>query len=160
MVKLLCMDVDGTLTDGRVYISPRGEELKAFDVKDGYGICHILPKLGILPVVMTGRSSEALVRRCTELGITELYQGVSDKVSCLDDLMSKMGVDWSQVAYIGDDLNDLVCMERVAASGGVVGCPMDACREVATASNFVATRLGGRGAVREFIDWLYMSFDE
>ena len=82
-IKLLVMDVDGTLTDGHIYMGPDGEVMKAFDVKDGYGIAHILPRYGIIPVIITGRRSQIVERRCAELGITELYQGVGDKLERL-----------------------------------------------------------------------------
>ena len=86
-IKLLVMDVDGTLTDGKIYMGAEGEMMKAFDVKDGYGIAHILPRLGITPVIITGRRSGIVERRCAELGITELYQGVRDKLEKLRELL-------------------------------------------------------------------------
>lgn len=153
-IKLLCMDVDGTLTDGRLYIGAEGEVAKAFDVKDGYAIGNILPSAGIMPVVITGRRSRLVERRCEELNITELHQGVSDKATCLKSIVSKIHLSLSEVAYFGDDLNDLSCMKEVAAAGGVVGCPSDACEEVKAVAHFISIRSGGRGAAREFIDWL------
>lgn len=153
-IKLLCMDVDGTLTDGRLYIGAEGEVAKAFDVKDGYAIGNILPSAGITPVVITGRRSRLVDRRCEELNISELHQGVSDKTACLKSIMSKNHFSLSEVAYIGDDLNDLSCMKTIMAAGGVVGCPSDACEEVKAVTQFISKRPGGRGAVREFIEWL------
>lgn len=153
-IKLLCMDADGTLTDGRICIGAEGEQFKAFDVKDGLGIASLLPKMGILPVVITGRSSRLLERRCAEIGITELRQGVSDKLGMLNSIAEHEGVALSEVAYIGDDVNDLPCMRAVAEAGGLVGCPADAVPEVVAAADFVSARDGGRGAVREFIEWL------
>lgn len=153
-IKLLCMDVDGTLTDGRLFIGAEGEIAKAFDVKDGYAIGNILPSAGILPAVITGRRSKLVERRCEELKITELHQGVSDKTVCLEGIVSKHHITLSEVAYIGDDLNDLSCMRAVLEAGGVVGCPSDACREVKAIALFVSKCPGGRGAVREFVDWL------
>lgn len=157
MVKILCMDVDGTLTDGRIYMGSEGEQFKAFDVKDGYGICHVLPEMGIIPVIITGRRSGSLAKRGVELGVIDVYQGVSDKESCLEGVLRSKGLSLFDVAYIGDDLNDLACMDLVVAGGGVVGCPCDADPLVCAKAHFVSSRPGGRGAVREFIDWIAMS---
>lgn len=153
-VGLLFMDVDGTLTDGRVYVGGGGELFKAFDIKDGLGIHEILPALGIVPVVITGRRSAMLERRCTELGIAELHQGVSDKLPLLCEIAAGHGVGLGSCAYIGDDVNDLSCMEAVKNAGVVVGCPADAVSEVRLVADFVSARGGGCGAVREFIEWL------
>lgn len=159
-LKLLCMDVDGTLTDGKIYLGADGEFFKAFDVKDGYAISSILPTVDIRPVIITGRQSILLERRCEELGIEDLYQGVADKTACLECITQKMGVTLSEVAYIGDDLNDFPCMKAVLLAGGMVGCPSDACRDILDIASFVSARPGGRGAVREFIEWLIGHCDE
>lgn len=153
-VKLLVMDVDGTLTNGRLYIGAEGEVFKVFDVKDGLGITSTLPKMGVVPVIITGRSSGSLERRCLELGIKELHQGVADKLAVLREIAHKRGVSLDRVAYIGDDTNDLSCMRAVAEAGGLVGCPADAAPEVIGVVDYVCAKDGGRGAVREFIDWL------
>lgn len=145
-VKMLVMDVDGTLTDGRIYIGPQGEEMKAFDVKDGYGIVR-LAKEGVIPVIITGRESEIVRARAKELGITELYQGVSDKLSELKKVAAKYQVRPEEIAYIGDDYNDLDCIRFC----GVTACPNDALDEVKKCAEYVCARDGGRGAVREFI---------
>ena len=108
-IKLLIMDVDGTHTDGKVYMSEHGELFKAFDIKDGLGIHNILPASGITPVIITGRRSNILKLRCDEIGIKYLYQGVSDKTGTLDSLLSELALDYSNCAYIGDDINDLSC---------------------------------------------------
>lgn len=150
MIKLLVMDVDGTLTDGRIYIGPEGEIAKAFEVKDGYGIKHILPRAGITPVIITGRRSRIVEQRCSELDITELHQGVGDKLSKLREIAEKRGLSPVEIAYIGDDENDLACMEYA----GVSACPADAISTVKAAANYVCSACGGRGAVREFIDYL------
>ena len=149
-IKLLVMDVDGTLTDGKIYMGDSGEMMKAFDIKDGYGIANLLPELGIMPVIITGRKSGILENRCRELKIEQLYQGIGDKLSVLDKILSQLELDYSSVAYIGDDLNDLDCM-KVA---GVTACPADACDGVKQTVDFVCSRNGGSGAVREFIDYL------
>ena len=148
------MDVDGTLTDGKIYMGTQGEILKAFDVKDGYGIKEILPRHGITPVIITARSSETLQNRCRELGITELYQNTRDKFICLSALLEKHHSSLADVAYIGDDCLDLQCMEPILQAGGVTGCPADAVAAVRAASRYIAPPKAGEGAVRDFIEYL------
>ena len=147
-IKLLVMDVDGTLTDGHIYFSENGECMKAFHVQDGYAIAHKLPVYGIMPVIITGKSSEIVRKRAAELKITEVHQGISDKLAKLKEIIAKYDVLPSEIAYIGDDENDLECMEFC----GFTACPADAIPMVKTAVDYVCTRNGGRGAVREFID--------
>ncbi len=150
MIKLLVMDVDGTLTDGRIYVGAQGELMKAFDVRDGYAIAHILPEYGIVPVIITGRSSEIVSNRAKELGIAELHQGVSDKLKMLREIAAKYDVSAEEIAYIGDDLNDLPCIRYC----GVTACPADAVSLVLEQVDYVCKHNGGRGAVREYIEWL------
>ena len=149
-IKYLIMDVDGTLTDGKIYMSAQGELFKTFNVKDGCGIHDIAMANGMVPIILTGRKSEIVLNRCKELGITNIYQGVSDK----SEKISLIAEDLRKVAYIGDDINDLECMKLVKAAGGVVGCPKDAVQEVLKIADFVASHNGGDGAVRDFIEWL------
>ena len=149
-IKLLIMDVDGTLTDGHIYISAQGEAMKAFHVQDGYAIAHTLPRHGIVPVIITGRESEIVRRRAAELNITQLYQGVGDKLSQLRELAEHYKVQPDEIAYIGDDLNDLDCIRYC----GLTACPADAVAPVISQVDYVCKRDGGRGAVREFIDWM------
>ena len=148
------MDVDGTLTDGKIYMGANGEMMKAFDIKDGYGMHDILPRIGITPVIITGRSSTIVKNRCKELGISLLYQGVKDKVVKLKEVLCEHGGDPSEVAYAGDDLNDLQSMIYVKENGGIVGVPSDACQQVKEIANFISKSRGGCGAVRDFIDYL------
>ncbi|MBW3088199.1 HAD hydrolase family protein [Bifidobacterium sp. 82T24] len=155
-IRLLVMDVDGTLTDGGIFIGPDGEAMKAFNAKDGYGVKHLLPDAGIEPMIITGRRSRILERRAGELGITALYQGVHDKLPLLRRLMDKRGLDVSEVAYIGDDLNDLEAI-RFA---GVSGCPADATQGIIDVVDYVCRRNGGRAAVREFIEYLIRLNDD
>ena len=150
MIKYLVMDVDGTLTDGKIYIGNDGEMMKAFNIKDGCGIHDILIPSGITPVIITGRTSKILENRCKELGITNLHQGISNKIEKLLTITT----DLSSVAYIGDDINDLSCMEPVKVAGGVVGCPADAVKRVVDIADFVSSKNGGNGAVRDFIEWI------
>ena len=150
MIKLLVMDVDGTLTDGRIYVGAQGELMKAFDVRDGYAIAHILPEYGIVPVIITGRSSEIVSNRAKELGSAELHQGVSDKLKMLREIAAKYDVSAEKIAYIGDDLNDLPCIRYC----GVTACPADAVSLVLEQVDYACKHNGGRGAVREYIEWL------
>lgn len=147
-IKLFVMDVDGTMTDGKIYMGPQGEAMKAFHVKDGYAIAHMLPELGITPVIITGRSSDIVAARARELGITELYQGVSDKLAQLKAVAVKYNAEPEEIAYIGDDLNDLACIRFC----GMTACPADAVQSVLDAANYVCSHDGGNGAVREFIE--------
>lgn len=150
MIKYLVMDVDGTLTDGKIYMGAHGEMMKAFNIKDGCGIHDIAILGGIIPVIITGRTSEIVKKRCGELGIQQVYQGIKNKIEQLNSIAD----DLSQVAYIGDDINDLSCMIPVKEAGGVVGCPADAVERVKEISDFVALHNGGDGAVRDFIEWI------
>lgn len=149
-IKYLVMDVDGTLTDGKIYMGNDGEVMKAFDIKDGCGIHDIIVPAGIFPVIITGRSSKILENRCKELGITVLHQGVKNKIEKLLTITK----DLSTVAYIGDDINDLSCMEPVKTAGGIIACPADAAEKVVAIADFISNKTGGNGAVRDFIEWL------
>lgn len=153
-IKYLVMDVDGTLTDGKIYMGTNGEALKAFDIKDGYGIHDILPLQSIVPVIITGRCSTIVENRCKELGITEIHQGIKDKAAELTIFCQQHSIQLSECAYIGDDLNDLPCMQLVKEAGGIVGCPVDAVEQVQKIADFKSRFHGGCGAVREYIDWI------
>lgn len=150
MIKYLVMDVDGTLTDGKIYMSNSGELMKAFNIKDGCGIHDILIPAGITPVIITGRSSDIVLNRCKELGITDVFQGVGNKIEKLRQVTTNL----STVAYIGDDINDLSCMEPVKSAGGLIGCPADAVDKVKAIADYIAPHNGGDGAVRDFIEWI------
>lgn len=150
MIKYLIMDVDGTLTDGKIYMGNDGEIMKAFNIKDGCGIHDIAIPYGITPMIITGRSSKIVENRCKELNITRLYKGIKDKGEKLKEVVE----DISEVAYIGDDLNDLSIMSLVKEAGGMIGCPADAIDEVKDLADFISKKNGGDGAVREFIEWL------
>ncbi len=152
-IKYLVMDVDGTLTDGKIYMGNSGEVMKAFSVKDGCGIHDILIPSGITPVIITGRKSDIVLNRCNEIGINEVYQGINNKIDKLFTITS----DFSSVAYIGDDINDFSCMMLVKEAGGIVGCPKDSVSKVTRIADFVSGYKGGDGAVRNFIEWLVES---
>lgn len=149
-IGMLVFDVDGTLTDGQINIGPSGELFKSFNVRDGYGIKHLLPEQGIVPVIITGRTSAIVENRARELGIEHLYQGVADKAACLRAVAEKLGIPLEQAACMGDDLNDLPMMELC----GFAACPGDAVQVVREHCAYVCAAFGGHGAVREFIEWL------
>ena len=155
-IRLLVLDVDGTLTDGKIYMGPDGEVMKAFDIKDGYGIAQLLPRAGILPAIITGRESRIVARRAAELGIRHLYQGAADKPAAFAKLLAAASAELGQpltganAAYLGDDLIDLACMRLCALRG----CPADAAAAVRAECQFISGKKGGEGAAREFIEWL------
>lgn len=148
--KLFVMDVDGTLTDGKIYITEKGEAFKSFDVKDGYAIKNILHSIGMKSAIITGRISEIVQKRAEELDIDWVYQGISNKKECLQVLIKEHGYHKENVIYMGDDLNDLECMEMA----GYSCCPADAHERVKERADYVANKCGGAGAVREVIDML------
>ena len=158
-IKVLVMDVDGTLTDGKIYMGSDGEMFKAFNIKDGYGINDVLCSKDIVPVIITGRESKIVENRCKELHIQYLYQGVHDKLKELQQVLEQLNLcnesnlSLANVAYIGDDCNDLICMRTIKEAGGLVGCPADAVKEVIDIATFVSKKNGGDGAVRDFIEW-------
>ena len=149
MIKLVLLDVDGTLTDGGIYRGNNGEELKRFNVKDGYAIVNA-QKLGIEFGIITGRKSELVEIRAKELKIKYLYQGISEKTVVLEEIIKKTGLTKGEIAYMGDDLNDLLIMKQV----GLSGTPKDAVDEVIQVADFVSKKNGGSGAVREFIEYI------
>ncbi|HTP26354.1 MAG TPA: HAD hydrolase family protein [Anaeromyxobacteraceae bacterium] len=145
-VRLLLLDVDGVLTDGRLYYGADGEVMKAFDVKDGHGI--VLLREHVALGVISGRPGLAR-RRLEELGVRHLIFGQRDKLAGYASL-EHLGIPDGEVAYMGDDVNDLPLLTRV----GLSACPADARPEVRSAVHFVARSAGGRGAVRELCDLL------
>lgn len=151
-IKYLIMDVDGTLTDGKIFMGSMGEICKCFNIKDGCGIRDIAIPAGIIPIVITGRKSQILDIRCKELKIVNLYQAIINKLEKIKELIDKD--DYNKVAYIGDDINDLDCMIFLKKAGGIVGCPADASHQIKEIANFISHQNGGEGAVREFIDFL------
>lgn len=152
MIKYLIMDVDGTLTDGKIYMGNEGEIMKAFSIKDGCGIHDLLIPNGIKPIVVTGRNSGIVENRCREIGICDIYQNVLSKMNTVKNIV----FDLAEAAYIGDDINDLSVMNAIKDCGGLVGCPSDAAIDVKEISDFVSSKNGGEGAVREFIEWILL----
>jgi len=143
-IKLLILDVDGVLTDGRIIYNDKGEETKAFDVKDGLGIRLILD-MGIQVSIITGRYSKAMQYRCKDLGISSIFEGVSDKATVLNTLIKQTGFMSKQMAAIGDDLPDIPLMKTVGCAIAVA----DAHEMVRRHADIVTLAKGGYGAVRE-----------
>ncbi|MBK1690111.1 KdsC family phosphatase [Rubrivivax gelatinosus] len=151
-LKAAIFDVDGVLTDGRIYIGAEGETVKAFSTLDGHGL-KLLRQAGIEPVVITGRDSPAVRRRVADLGLAEAVYGVHDKLVAANELLSRRGWQWSQVAAIGDDWPDLPLMVRA----GFACAPANAHAEVKAVAQHVTTAGGGHGAAREFCDLLLVA---
>ena len=148
-IRLLVLDVDGVLTDGRLYFGARGEMLKAFHVRDGHGIKQLLAR-GVQVAVISGRKSPAVQRRCRELRITHVFQGISDKLACFEKLCKKLGVAAAACACVGDDTPDAPLLGRVALGFAVADAHLDA----QDAARYITRSAGGQGAVREVCDWL------
>lgn len=148
-IRLVLLDVDGVLTDGRLWIGPEGETVKCFDVKDGLGLKRLMAE-GIDVAWVTGRSSDAVKWRAKELGITEVYQGVSDKKILARDLRLKRGLKREEVCAVGDDLPDLGMFEEAGLKVAVA----NAVKEVREQADIITKNKGGRGAVRELSEWI------
>lgn len=146
-VRLLVLDVDGVLTDGRLYFSEDGQELKTFDTQDGHGI-KMLQQAGILCAIITGRNTQLVARRAANLGIKHLLQGREDKGVALSALSQELAIPLDEIAYVGDDWPDLPAI-RAAGLGVAVA---NAHQEVRRHADLVTTARGGRGAVREVCD--------
>lgn len=149
MIKLILLDVDGTLTDGGIYRDETGNEIKKFNVKDGYAIVHA-SNLGIDFGIITGKKSKLVEIRANELKIKYLYQGILEKTKSLEKIINITGLKKEEIAYMGDDLNDLHIMKET----GLTGAPKDAVKEVLDIVDFVSLKKGGEGAVREFIEFV------
>jgi 3-deoxy-D-manno-octulosonate 8-phosphate phosphatase (KDO 8-P phosphatase) len=148
-IRLLVLDVDGVLTDGRLYYGPRGEALKVFHVHDGQGLVQ-LQRAGVAVAVISGRRSPMVSTRCRELGIRHVFQGASDKLPVLERLLRRLRLTAAECACVGDDLPDLPLIERVGLSYAVA----DAVPAVRRRADRVTRARGGRGAVREVCEQL------
>ncbi len=148
-VELMIFDVDGVLTDGRLYFGPGGEAMKVFHVQDGAGI-KALQAAGVVAAVISGRESPMTLSRCAELGIRHVAQGIADKSAAFDRLCSELGKTVDVCGYMGDDTIDLPVMRRVGFSATVP----NAAAGIASAAHWVSAREGGHGAVRELCDLL------
>ena len=151
-VRWAIFDVDGVLTDGRIYLSERGEEFKAFSTLDGHGL-KLLARAGIVPVVITGRDSPAVRRRVADLGIAHAIYGASDKAAAAAQVMAQLGLGWDTLAAMGDDWPDLPLLARAAFACA----PANAHVEVKALAHHVTQARGGFGAARECCDLLLMA---
>lgn len=150
MIELIVLDVDGTLTDGKIIYSSNGDELKNFDVKDGLAIASWTKKFNKKAAIITGRNSELVKRRAKDLGITHLYQSVHNKDEVLEDILKKENLSWENVAAIGDDLNDYKMLKKA----GLSFSPNDAVEEIKNLVNKVCSKKGGQGAAREMVEYI------
>ena len=148
-VRVAAFDVDGILTDGRLYYTDSGEEIKAFSALDGHGI-KMLRDSGIAVAIITSRTSRVVERRARDLGIEHLFQGVADKLDAMSGLLGQLGLDMQAASYMGDDVIDLPVLRRC---GLAVSVP-EATAVVRTYAHHVTSAGGGRGAVREFSEWV------
>ncbi len=149
MIKLVAFDVDGVLTDGSLTFDEEGHEYKTYNAKDGQGIVN-LNKAGIITAIITARDNGTVYHRAKNLGIKELHQGSKNKIATLEEIMKKYDLSFNEIAYMGDDLPDICVLEKVKLKG----CPSDAVDEVKAVANFISTKGGGKGAVREFCDYI------
>lgn len=150
MIKLLCSDVDGVMTDNKLHVSATGELFKTFNARDGWALKEILPKNGIEPAVITGRKSQIVPKRCEELGVSLVFCGRDDKNAVVTQLAKEKGYSLSEIAFIGDDYNDLPAIKLA----GISGCPSDAIEPVKAAVTYICKAKGGEGALREFAEWI------
>ncbi|WP_063654303.1 3-deoxy-manno-octulosonate-8-phosphatase KdsC [Candidatus Arsenophonus triatominarum] len=155
LIKLLICDVDGVMTDGLIYMGNNGEELKAFNVKDGYGIRCLLTS-AIEVAIITGRKAKLLKDRAKTLGINYFYQGQSEKKLAYNDLITRLKLQPQQIAYIGDDLIDWPVMSQIGLSVAVA----DAHPMLLSKAHYVTYQVGGKGAVREICDLILLAQDK
>ena len=149
-IKMVAFDVDGVMTDGSLTFDENGVEYKTFNAKDGQGIVN-LRNAGIITAIITARENGTVKHRFENLGMTRLFQGQKDKLKAMKQLLEDYDLDFSQVAYMGDDLPDIPVIKEV----GLGCCPNDAVDEVREVATFISSKNGGRGAVREMCDLIY-----
>ena len=148
MIELIVLDVDGTLTDGKIIYSSSGEELKNFDVKDGLAIASWTKKYNKKVAIITGRNSSLVQKRAQELGVTHIFQGIHNKDEILEKILKEENITWDEVAGIGDDLNDYKMLKKVGLSFAVA----DAVADIRSCVDIVTKANGGYGAVREMVE--------
>jgi 3-deoxy-D-manno-octulosonate 8-phosphate phosphatase (KDO 8-P phosphatase) len=146
-LKLVLSDVDGVMTDGSVLLLPDGGEAKSFHVRDGLGVV-LAQRAGLLTGIVSGRASQSVARRAAELRMAIVRQGVADKRAALAEILEEQGLQPQQLAYIGDDVNDLAVMQEV----GLSAAPADAPFEVRARAFMVTDAGGGQGCLREFLE--------
>jgi 3-deoxy-D-manno-octulosonate 8-phosphate phosphatase (KDO 8-P phosphatase) len=149
-IKFLLTDCDGVLTDGTAYYSQRGEEMKKFSFRDGMGVERLRTVANIETGIITGETSDIVLRRTEKLRITEYYPGIRDKYALLKDICRIKELEPKEIAYIGDDMNDLEIMKHV----GLTACPADAMPQIAEIADIITASKGGCGAFREFAEFI------
>jgi 3-deoxy-D-manno-octulosonate 8-phosphate phosphatase (KDO 8-P phosphatase) len=149
-IKLVLTDVDGVLTDNGVYYGESGEVLKRFSIRDGMGVERLRKLCGIDTGIVTGELSPSVARRAEKLRITQLHLGIKDKLGRLEEILRSGGWSWEELAFIGDDVNDLEVLQRV----GLSACPADAMAAVSGIVHYRCAANGGQGAFREFTEWI------
>lgn len=148
-IKLMAFDVDGVMTDGSVTYDENGVEYKTFNVKDGHGLVR-MGQSGFITAIITARNNGTVKHRAENLQITEVHQGQKYKLPVLEEMLKKYNLTFENVSYMGDDLPDLCILEKV----GLACCPADAVEEVLEEADFISSKNGGRGAVRELCDFI------
>ena len=151
MIELIVLDVDGTLTDGKITYTNSGEETKSFDVSDGLAIAVWTKVFGKKAAIITGRNSSIVEKRAKELNITYLYQGIKNKQEVLEEILKKEGLSWAQVAAIGDDLNDYNMLKKA----GLSFTPANGTHYLKDFVHLVCKNKGGEGAVREMLEFIF-----
>jgi len=154
-IKLLLLDVDGVLTDGRIIYDSRGRDMKFFDVHDGLGV-HVLRKAGIKTILITAKGSRAIWPRARDMRVEEVIENISPKSAVLDKILRKYKVDISEICFVGDDLVDLCLMKKVGFPIAV----FNACPEIKQSASYITIKEGGRGAVREVAELILKSQDK
>ncbi len=155
-IKLLILDVDGTMTNGQIHVSAQGELFKSFNAKDGHGIRAAIQEGVEVAIISTSNSRDIIGARMQMLGISRYYAGPQDKLDVLGSWMQELSVDKESIAFIGDDLNDKTIMAYV----GMAACPQDAVEEIKLLVDVVLSKKGGEGCVREFIDRFILSTED
>jgi len=150
MIKLIVLDVDGTLTNGQIIYDNNGNETKAFDVKDGMAIASWTKSFNLNAAIITGRNSTIVKKRADELGITHLYQGIHNKQEKIQEILDELNLTWANVACIGDDLNDYKMLKKAK----IAFCPADAVQDIKDIANIICSSNGGCGAAREMIEYI------
>ena len=151
MIELIVLDVDGTLTDGKITYSSSGDETKSFDVSDGLAIAVWTKQFGKKAAIITGRNSFVVEKRAKELNITHLHQGIKNKQEVLEQILKEENLSWHQVAAIGDDLNDYNMLKKV----GLSFTPANGTQYLKDFVNVVCKNRGGEGAVREMLEYIF-----
>lgn len=146
-IRMLATDVDGVLTDSGMYYSESGDEMKRFSTRDGMGMV-LLRQAGFKVAIVTSEDTKIVERRAAKLNITDLVQGARDKVAAMEILMKRHGLGWREVAYVGDDVNDIEVMKRV----GFAAAPADGSAQNKKVAHYVTNKKGGEGCVREICD--------